>query len=415
MAVAQGFSKITTSGSVFMYDTADTVNSYKGEPTTNMWGIETGGNVNGRSGWDMPYAYNGAITNTVYSNGTWNGNRIWEVLHTLGTSGYAGYESWRLCVNQPTAGPSTYSTTRRVAIKICLLEGSITDMSLHTGGGNAAHNAGDWTPIPESQVPRDCPVKTGWYQFLADGSWNSNSVGHCVGLGFISYNRVKILTTEPMYYPSDHLIPFTGLTRSATQSLIPLISNSTLDLTNASFNSTGEISLDGSNDYIKASQNSNFYTNNWTWEMVVKFTANTGTYQGLVWAEGDTGGGSGLQYLLTLYSNAILHYRIYNTNSGWGYTDTANITFDPLKYNHITWQFNNGTTTIYINSVLFHTDTSRGAYSGGTNSPMFIGARNDGAYGAPMMPAVYKHYTRILTPGEILNNYNHYKTKYNLT
>jgi hypothetical protein len=37
MAVAQGFSKITTSGSVFMYDTADTVNSYKGEPTTNYF------------------------------------------------------------------------------------------------------------------------------------------------------------------------------------------------------------------------------------------------------------------------------------------------------------------------------------------------------------------------------------------
>ena len=36
MAVAQGFSKITTSGSVFMYDTADGVNSFKGKPTTNI-------------------------------------------------------------------------------------------------------------------------------------------------------------------------------------------------------------------------------------------------------------------------------------------------------------------------------------------------------------------------------------------
>ena len=35
MAVANGFGKTVTSGSVFMYDTGDTVNSYIGEPTTN--------------------------------------------------------------------------------------------------------------------------------------------------------------------------------------------------------------------------------------------------------------------------------------------------------------------------------------------------------------------------------------------
>ena len=31
MAVANGFGKVVTSGSVFMYDTGDTINSYKGK------------------------------------------------------------------------------------------------------------------------------------------------------------------------------------------------------------------------------------------------------------------------------------------------------------------------------------------------------------------------------------------------
>lgn len=35
MAVANGYGKVVTSGSVFMYDTGDTFNSYKGEPTFN--------------------------------------------------------------------------------------------------------------------------------------------------------------------------------------------------------------------------------------------------------------------------------------------------------------------------------------------------------------------------------------------
>jgi hypothetical protein len=35
MAVAQGYGKTVTSGSVFAYDVGDTRNSYIGEPTTN--------------------------------------------------------------------------------------------------------------------------------------------------------------------------------------------------------------------------------------------------------------------------------------------------------------------------------------------------------------------------------------------
>jgi hypothetical protein len=390
MAVAQGFSKITTSGSVFMYDTADTVNSYKGEPSTNLALFSM------NSGFSSDYPSN--ITFTDDSTVTYQGRQSKRVVAT---------GQWNI-YRYPR--PSNYTATS---------SGQFTySFKIKWADGHTPYFSNGYIYVDASTTYPGITVRAidnGWfwcyctYSGTSSPPWLTGFTTTDTGTCWITDWQLE----AGLLHPTQYIAP--GGTRSATQSLIPLISNNTLDLTNASFNSTGEISLDGSNDYIKASQNSNFYTNNWTWEMVVKFTANTGTYQGLVWAEGDTGEGSGLQYLLTLYSNAILHYRIYNTNSGWGYTDTANITFDPLKYNHITWQFNNGTTTIYINSVLFHTDTSRGAYSGGTNSPMFIGARNDGAYGAPMMPAVYRHYTRVLTPGEILNNYNHYKTKYNLS
>jgi hypothetical protein len=213
----------------------------------------------------------------------------------------------------------------------------------------------------------------------------------------------------------DHATPFTTGTRSTTSGLLNLTGNSTVYLDNASFNSSAQIALDGSNDYIKAAQTSSFYTNQFTWEMVVKFTSNTGTYQGLVWAEGSTGGGSGYQYLLTLYNHTNLHYRIYNSITGWTATDTANITFDPAAYNHIVWQFNNGTTNIFVNGTLFHTDTTRGYYSGGTDSAMFLGARNDGSYSSAMMPALYRCYSRTLAATEIQENYQNYKTRFNLT
>jgi len=176
----------------------------------------------------------------------------------------------------------------------------------------------------------------------------------------------------------------------------------------------GIITLDGTNDYVVASQNNVFYTSYWTWEMFLKFNSNTGTYQGLVWAEGATGGGSGYQYLLTLYNNSYFHYRIYNTSTGWNNTDTTTINFTPTNYTHIVWQFDNGTTRIYINGSLWHTDTSRGSYSGGSNSPMYLGCRNDVVYMASISTGYYRFYSKVLSSAEILQNYNAQKSRFGL-
>lgn len=425
MAVGQGFSKVVTSGSVFHYDTGDMINSFPGKFGTNILA-------------GIIKNYNGAGQET-YSNGKlfrWNGytetvnipalgNRTVETVEIYNVySGYGVDGNYNCCpslfnysngwLNTPLSSSTVYMY--EIVYKCNSGYTNPNYMYHYEFRADDTYN----TEFGVHDESRRISLGDGWYYAWGEFTTQATTAKGYFGLWYYYYNvpdKVSVasisLQQGNSILPPRQIIP-TNTTRTTTQSLIDVAGGITVDMTNASFNSTGEISLDGSNDYIKASQNSNFYTNNWTWEMVVKFTANTGTYQGLVWAEGDTGGGSGLQYLLTLYNNAILHYRIYNTNSGWGYTDTANITFDPTKYTHITWQFSNGTTYIYINGVLFHTDTSRGAYSGGTNSPMFIGARNDGAYGAPMMPAVYKHYTRVLTPGEVTQNYNHYKTRFNL-
>lgn len=402
---------IDNTGLVFAYDQSNTVRSYLGEPTTNMWGIETGFNVNQRSGWDMPYAYNGAITNSVYSSGTWNGNRIWEVLHTAGTSGYGGYESWRLCVNQPTAGTGTYSTTRRVAIKICVLEGSITDMALHSGGGNGSHNGADWTAIPEYEVPADCPVKSGWYQFLADGSWNSNSVGHCVGLGFISYNRVKILTTEPMYYPSNHLIPFTGYQRSATQGLKDLTGRSTIDLSNVSFDSSAQMTFDGTDDYVGLAgftQPSN--PNIFSVEAVVKlFDHNAGTNIGSVIVNNYSSLNGWIFFLNGPNSKLSLrHHNGSATSYNVEYSSGINLN----QWYHIAATDDGAVVRIYLNGTQVVTGTSATStnYSGQPLIGQF-GGGNAMTYGNI---TVVRIYNRTLSASEIQQNFNAVRGRYGI-
>lgn len=390
---------------VFGYDLGDTRNSFKGEPTENIWAAETGFNVNQRTGWSMPKAYDGSITDTVYTDGTWNGNRIWEVLHTAGTTGYGGFESWRLCVNQPLA--SAYSTTRRVAIKICILEGSISDLAIHSGGGNASHNSSYFTPIPESQVPRDCPQKSGWYQFLSPANWSSTTVGHCVGLGFITLNRVRILTTEPMYYPADRLIPFTAGTRSATQGLLDVTGNSTIDLSNMSFDSNAQMTFDGTNDHIALTGNI-LNVDSFTIEAVVNITS-VGNYNKPIFVAGDlsTAGIWFFKHRSGLGNRLVMHgYDGVNPRIDVDSVDQVPDAVDT----YVAVTFNGNAYQLYMNGE--PNDSAVVDNKVGATTTNYIG-KQGGTYldgDIPMM----KIYNRALTASEIKANYNAIKGRFNI-
>ena len=182
--------------------------------------------------------------------------------------------------------------------------------------------------------------------------------------------------------------------------------NGTLSGASMGTATTGTITFDGVDDHVVVNSASEFFTNAWTYEMVVKFDNNNGTHQGLVWAEG-----GGNQYLITLYNYQYFHYRIQNSSTGWANTD-VNISFTPTNYNHIVWQFNNGTSKIYVNGQLLNTDTSRGAYSGLTDRPLYIGCRNDLVYEFDGDMPMLIFYNRELTAAEVLQNYNAQKNRF---
>jgi hypothetical protein len=412
--------KINKNNLLFGYDSGNH-RYYPGEPTTNIWGIVNGGSVNSRSGWDKPYAYNGAITETVYTGGTWNGNRVWEVLHTLGTSGYGGYESWRLCVDQPTASPNTYSSTRRVAMKICVLEGNINDMGLHSGGGNGGHNSGAWTAIPSSEVPRDCQQKTGWYQFLDDGSWGSTSVGHCVGLGFITYSRVRILITEPMYYPSNKLLPFTPYQRTSSQGLVDKTKTRTVNLTNNSFTSSGSISFNGTNNYIEV-PSFNITTNEFTLEAVIRPTSTGGS--NCIIKKNTSNDNWPIFSMYVIGSDLYGYYSspIYGQSLEGAFT-----TNDPITNNnwyHVVYSKGTGgytTMKLFINGVsVGYSNFLYGSHINeiaNSTKPMHIGRDLDGSnWVAPFngeIPIV-RVYNRQLSNSEIMENFKGYQRRFSI-
>lgn len=412
--------KIHKTNLLFGYDSGNH-RYHPGEPTTNIWGIVNGGSVNSRSSWDKPYAYNGAITESVYTGGTWNGNRIWEVLHTLGTSGYAGYESWRLCVDQPTASPNTYSSTRRVAIKICVLEGNITDMGLHSGGGNGGYDASCWTAIPSSEVPRECQQKTGWYQFLADGSWSSTTVGHCIGLGFINYNRVRILTTEPMYYPSNKLLPFTPYQRTSSQGILDTTKSRTIDLVNTSFTSTGTITFNGSNNYIEV-PSFNISTNEFTLEAVIKPSATSSTYNII---KKNTSNDNWPIFQMSISGNDLYGY--YSSATYGQCLEGAYTTNNPItnsNWYHVVFSKGSGgytTMKLYINGTsVSYTNYLYGSHINDiatSSKPIHIGRDLDGVNWVNPFNGeipVIRVYDRQLKDNEISENFEGYQRRFNI-
>ena len=384
MPVAGGPNTLGESNLVFAYDTGDMENSYKGAPTTN---ICTGADY------------------SIYNDGASNVRN-----QTYPPPFKPGYEVVKVAANTP----GTYGQS------ILWVANYSSSPATATNSVYAWLESGTFVQVGQHWFPWNY----GSAKYIEKGKWVRISETYAINEGGSYSAAAMVYSTDgvayfcmPQYELKPYMTPFVNFlsTRSATQGLLPVIGNSTIDLTNVSFNSNAQISLDGSNDYVKISQNNNYFTSQWAWELVVKFTGNTGTYQGLVWAEGDTGGGSGLQYLLTLYNHTYFHYRINNANTGWANTDTSTINFTPSNNNHIVWQFNNGVTSIYVNGALFHTDSGRGAYNGGTNSPVFIGARNDGAFSSAIQPSVIKQYNRILSAQEIKQNYQQYKTRFNLS
>ena len=258
----------------------------------------------------------------------------------------------------------------------------------------------------------------GWKQYRITFTPANTGVGSAFNRFIVGDRGADVLRMwfrNIQFEKNNHKTPFTTGTRSSTQSLIDLTKSTTIDVANVSFGSDGLPTFDGTNDYISLADGTKWFTNEWAYEMVVKFNGNTGSYQGLVWGEGAVQAGySGYQKLFSYYNYQYFHYRINNSVTGWTNTNFTPSNFTPEKYNHIVWQFSNGVTNLVINGEIVHTDTSRGSYNGGTDSPLFIGCRNDQFGDLNGNLPILKRYNRALTTQEVQQNYKAYKNRFNL-
>jgi hypothetical protein len=213
--------------------------------------------------------------------------------------------------------------------------------------------------------------------------------------------------------PNSHATPFVNGTRSATQGLLDLPGNSTIDLTNVSFDSNAQMTFDGTNDYaslgtVPLAAGASTYT------IEAVFRADS-TKSQVVWEQNSSG--------VTQHQRACM---ILLSNGFGGFNGQSNDFHSAVPYSTGVWYHwiitvdkNAGTNPIkvYVSGALYaQGDSSSGASNlnvGTHGAAVGYKLNSAGEYFDGDIKFV-KVYNRILTASEVKSNYNAIKGRFNI-
>ena len=225
----------------------------------------------------------------------------------------------------------------------------------------------------------------------------SNYLGGAVG--------DQVWYCAPMIEQNTQLTPFVDGTRSTTQSLIDLKKTTNINVSNMSFDSTGQPTFDGTDDYIPLTS---VTLGNGNWSM--EFIANAhSTNQSLM----SNSSGGPVSNAMGILSNKM-HYKNYdgvwrdhNSSTTLNYNQIYHIVF----VNKEGVSASAGTMDMYING---EKDSNSGFNSYTTNGGPVnaIGRSWTGYFDGDIH--ICKRYTTSLSNSEVKQNYNSYKTRFGI-
>jgi len=375
---------------VFGYDTgygvADNTTAtrfYPGEPTTNST-ILTGYGWNG-DGSNQSFANKGATTITDNSL-KYNGYDT--VLWTPGSS-----------LNCYLNGSSDLNLNDNSTIWTfsCYVKrddgAAITSLSVYMYYPNGDGSA--------SGTIVDCG--NGWYRVSRTRTGTSDNIGLAGFTGFSSGHKYYL--SGVMLTKNNHTVPYINVqsSRSSTQSLIDLKRTKDTDVSNISFDSTGQPDFDGSNEYINLGNYDALKLGfDFSLEFVVKpeqdkwmyfFHKGYGANNALAWGRHS----SGDDWFFSTYISG-------------GYQNTYMGTATLNKYCHLVATYDGANLRLYENGILKATSAKTHQMMD-TNTSAGIGGPD--RYWNGKIP-VAKVYSKVLTTEEVQQNYNAYKNRFDI-
>lgn len=435
---------IITDGLAFMYDTGSG-KSYRGEPTINYihhqnavakdsysaYSATSSGTYNAKhpnaiiaynaAGTQMSGYYNGGVgdaTNTYHAH--WQYDPIlkkpvvvmndidgqWKA-KWLGTS----MGSW-----------SSYGKGHGDTYTISWLQW-VDNLSKHAKAGlyrrRASDNANNfWDGQANSASSYNTKLRTWqrvYHTFTTSSVVDLNSTYLSIYMYGHYSPRATVKVADVQFTWGSHPAQFSAeYERTATQGLLDLTGNRTIDLSNVSFDSDAQITFDGADDFIALVDNPQNGENSVSWEFITKFDLvhdnETSTYRQLYIQESSVWIGQYYDYI---------GIDIAKDNGSWfdgngGMSTSSKIgPVNSGQYYHVVFTWDGTNVKGYLNGELGFT-TAISGLTGIRNgqSPRRIGRRS----GNPLigeMPVV-KLYNQSLTAAEVLQNYNATKSRFEL-
>lgn len=420
MAVANGYGKVVTSGSVFMYDTGDTVNSYRGEPTTNLWdtmlntqslrshtkhfwdgkqwivdATYTHPGVDGPKG-----VYLGLVFKHVSGafNSTWSGTSYGYMLRDIAC----------------TSGATMTQSVWIYLSENCNLDGVPSVIEQESGGESSVagyasqydlNNKGTWQVIAKKAI------SDGQVRFIPlYPRKNGTTVGEFTG--FLMWALPQVTYGNRVVQPIQP-----GTIRSATQGLLPIVGNSTIDLSNVSFDSNAQMVFDGTDDFISlpSTLTSSFNPTEFTVEVIVNYESFGVVNSSRPYISNWNTWSPGSQKGFILRSYGTSQSPSFWWCDGINYTSiTATTQMSTNQYYHILATYSSSGVKLYVNGIVEATSTNllTGVVFESTTRIGF-GTINTGYFDGQI--PVAKIYNRALTSTEVKQNYNKYKSRFNLS
>lgn len=404
-------------GLVFAYDTGDTVNSYIGEPLVNC-------------ATDLSSGYN--VTVTEITDGSiappFPGMRVYKFvtandynLHRQGGyysgGGFGGYNAQPLILG--TTSPSNFTTVGTGKYRFGMYirgettnqvgDGVTIDIGDYNGVGITVGTNTNWQLLQTNDALGIANSNYPYDFFDIAGSFNMTF--YVAGYGiWRSPGTVTNLPFLQAYPIGKQYLPY-GQSRSFTQGLLPL-TGSTIDLSNVSFNSSAQITFDGTNDRILLDPVLTAGAGQYTIEAI--FKANSIKTQ-VVWEQNSS----------TVIQNEracmILLYNGYG-----GFNGQANDYHSVIPYTTGVWYHwvivinkagGGNSVELYNNGTLYSEGNPN---NGGQNLNVgnyasAVGYKlnaNDEYFDGQI--AIVRVYNRALNATEIKDNYLNYKTRFNL-
>jgi hypothetical protein len=237
-----------------------------------------------------------------------------------------------------------------------------------------------------------------WKRFSVTAYHNNSSNYHFIDLG--TYQGINVFEwCCPQIDLGSIATPFisNGTSRSPTQSLIDLTKTTDIDVSNVSFDSTGQPTFDGTNDYASIGNPTALRDlASGTIEAVYYRDASTGTYQMIF-----TDSGSKLEIT---YSGNVLQF--YIGNSGLSVTHAVT-----GQFFHVVGTWGPGYKKLYLDGSEIASGTNTGVDTGSISR--YIGGRGTSFPFNGKVPLV-KVYSKALSTAEVTQNYNAYKNRFNL-